>query len=392
MGKNSVILVPWISTLNVRVLKIQRKGVRRVSRNGNELNDRKKMILKAIIEAHVKEGEPVGSKYLTQNNQISLSPATIRNEMAELESLGYLEQPHASAGRVPSEVGYRFYVNSLMQKYRMSQNELARMNAIAKSRLSEIDRLLETATGLAATLTNYTSIAIKPKQSTAVVDKFKTVLLSPNQFMLIMIDGSGSIRTSQIHTSEPIDEGILSKLEMALNVRVANRSVDEITVSLVMEIERGFGAGESIVSPAIKAVCEVLGEPENGDLKMSGVNHLLEYPEFSDAKEFKELLGALEEKRDILKLVSDADSDGPQVLIGSENSLEEFKNSTMVFQKIKIGEKVVGAIGIIGPRRMDYSKVISTVEYIAQNISGMLNTTPSLPEGDGQTEHQRKDI
>ena len=145
-----------------------------MSRDGNELNDRKKMILKAIIEAHVQAGEPVGSKYLTQNKQIALSPATIRNEMAELESLGYLEQPHTSAGRVPSEVGYRFYVNSLMQKYRMSQNELARMNALAKSRLSEIDRLLETATGLAAALTNYTSIAIKPKQSTAVVDKFKT--------------------------------------------------------------------------------------------------------------------------------------------------------------------------------------------------------------------------
>lgn len=360
-----------------------------MSRDRGELNDRKKMILKAIIEAHVQEGEPVGSKYLTQNKQISLSPATIRNEMAELESLGYLEQPHASAGRVPSEFGYRFYVNSLMQKYRMSQNELARMNALAKSRLSEIDRVLETATGLAAALTNYTSIAIKPKQSTAVVDKFKTVLLSPNQFMLVMIDGAGSIKTTQIHSTEPIDEDILSKLEMALNVRVANRSVDEITVSLVMEIERTFGAGESIVSPTIKAVCEVLGEPENGDLKMSGVNHLLEYPEFSDAKEFKELLGVLEEKRDILKIVSDTDSDtdGPQVLIGSENSLDELKNSTMVFQKIKIGGKVVGAIGIIGPRRMDYSKVISTVEYIADNISGMLNTMPSLPEGDGENNH-----
>lgn len=352
--------------------------------DGNELNDRKKMILKAIIEAHVKEGEPVGSKYLTQNKQIALSSATIRNEMAELESLGYLEQPHTSSGRVPSEVGYRFYVNSLMQKYRMTQNELARMNALAKSRLSEVDRLLESATRLAAALTNYTSIAIKPKTSTAVIERFKTVLLGDRLFMLVMIDGMGNIRTSQIHTDEPINEDMLDRLELALNVKVANLSVAEITVSLVMDIERGFGEGEGIVSPTIKTICEALGEPESGDLKMSGVNHLLEYPEFSDAREFKDILHVLEEKRDILKLVSDtpADEDGPQVLIGSENSLEEMKNSTMVFQKIKSGGKVIGAIGIIGPRRMDYSKVISTVEYIAENISGMLNTTPSLPEGD----------
>ena len=356
---------------------------------GSELNERKKLILKAIIEAHVKEGEPVGSKYLTQNKQIALSSATIRNEMAELESLGYLEQPYTSAGRVPSESGYRFYVNSLMQKYRMSQNELARMNALAKSRLAEIDRLLESATRLAAGLTNYTSIAIKPKQSTGVITKFKTVLLDKHLFMLVMIDGTGNIKTRQITSDEEISEETLSRLEEELNLKIANKRVDEITVSLVMEIERNFGAGEGIVSSGHQDRLRNTRRAEGGDLKMAGVNHLLEYPEFSDAREFKELLGVLEEKRDILKLVSDSDldEDGPQVLIGSENVLEEMKNSTMVFQKIKSGGKVVGAIGIIGPRRMDYSKVISTVEYIAQNISLMLNSSLSLPEAFGEDEN-----
>lgn len=343
------------------------------------------MILKAIIEAHVREGEPVGSKYLTQHQQIALSSATIRNEMAELKSLGYLEQPHTSAGSIPSEHGYRFYVDSLMQKYRMSQNELARMNALAKSRLAEVDRLLETATQLAAALTNYTSLAIKPKASTAVVERFKTVLLGDHLMMLIMIDGTGNIRTRQIQLDEPITSEMLERLELALNVKIAGRRVDEITVSLVMEIERSFGEGEGLVAPVVKAICEALGEPEGGDLKMAGVNHLLEYPEYNDAKEFKELLGVLEEKRDILKLVSDneSESDGTQVLIGSETSVEEMKNSALVFRKIKAGDKVVGAIGILGPTRMDYSKVISTVEYIAENISGMLNTAPGLPEGSG---------
>ncbi len=356
-----------------------------MSGNGRELNDRKKMILKAIIEAHVKEGEPVGSKYLTQHKQIALSSATIRNEMAELESLGYLEQPHTSAGRVPSEIGYRFYVDSLMQRYRMSQNELARMNALAKSRLAEVDRLLETATQLAAALTNYTSLAVRPRQSQAVIERFKTVLIGNDLFILIMIDGGGNVKTRQIHADCPLDADLLSRLELALNTNIAGRRVEEITVSLVMEMERSFGEGEGLISPVIKHICETMSEMDGGDLKFSGVNRLLEYPEYADAQEFKELLGVLEEKRDILKLVSDTSSEEEraQVIIGSENGMEEMKNSTLVFQKIKAGGKVIGAIGILGPRRMDYSKVVSTVEYIAENISELLKTTPALSEGGG---------
>ena len=353
--------------------------------DGKELNERKRMILKAIIEAHVQVGEPVGSKYLTQNKQIPLSSATIRNEMAELESLGYLEQPHTSAGRVPSEYGYRFYVNSLMQKYRMSQNELVRLSALVKSRLAEVDRLLESATQLAASLTNYTSLAVKPRQTAARIDRFKVVMLGEELFMIVMIDGGGNIRTRQIHADITVNADMLETLETLLNEKVAGRAVEQITMPLVMEMERSFGEGESLVGPVMKAICETMGELDGGDLKYAGVNHLLEYPEYADAKEFKELLGVLEEKRDILKLVSEAptDEDGPQVIIGSENGVDEMKNSTLVFQKIKSSGRVVGAIGIIGPRRMDYSKVISTVEYIADNISELLNT--SLPDHEDGT-------
>ena len=346
--------------------------------SGDELNERKRMILKAIIETHVRDGEPVGSKYLMQNQQIALSSATIRNEMAELEEMGFLEQPHTSSGRVPSEYGYRFYVNSLMQKYRMSQNELARMNQLAKSRLAEVDKLLETASRLAAALTNYTSITVKPSRKSGTVRSFKTVYLSGEMFMLIMIMGDDTVKTSQIHTDVVIDQPMLDRLELILNMRVSGLTADKLTMPLVMEIEKSFGEGESIISPVIKSVCEnISGDDDGGEVKLSGVNHLLEYPEYStDAREFKELLGVLEDKRDILKLVIDGDStdDSPQVIIGSENGVEEMKNSALVFQKIKSGGKVIGAIGILGPRRMDYSKVVSTVEYIAEHINELLAT------------------
>ena len=363
--------------------------------DGSGLNERKKLILKAIIEAHVKEGEPVGSKYLTQNKQIALSSATIRNEMSELEEMGYLEQPHTSAGRVPSENGYRFYVNSLMQKYRMSQNELARMNTLVKSRLAEVDKLLETATQLAAALTNYTSIAIKPGQSAAVITKFRLVFITDEMLMLVMLMADGSVKTSQIHAEITIDADMLERLEFMLNTRVAGKRADEITMPLVMELEKSFGDGDSLVGPVMKCICGTLGEDSDGEVRLSGVNHLLEYPEYADAHKFKELLGVLEEKRDLLKLVSESDSDEdkPQVIIGSENSVEEMQDSALVFQKIKSGGKVVGAIGILGPRRMDYSKVISTVEYIAENISGLLDPEKGLPpgEGSGGNNNNRKD-
>lgn len=362
--------------------------------DGSGLNERKKLILKAIIEAHVKEGEPVGSKYLTQNKQIALSSATIRNEMSELEEMGYLEQPHTSAGRVPSENGYRFYVNSLMQKYRMSQNELARMNTLVKSRLAEVDKLLETATQLAAALTNYTSIAIKPGQSAAVITKFRLVFITDEMLMLVMLMADGTVKTSQIHAEIRIDADMLERLELMLNTRVAGKRADEITMPLVMELEKSFGDGDSLVGPVLKCICGTLGEDSDGEVRLSGVNHLLEYPEYADAHKFKELLGVLEEKRDLLKLVSesDGDADKPQVIIGSENSVEEMQDSALVFQKIRSGGKVVGAIGILGPRRMDYSKVISTVEYIAENISGLLDPEKGLPPGGAEgNNNNRKD-
>ena len=377
-------------------MKDEAKGAKgAMNGDGSGLNERKKLILKAIIEAHVKEGEPVGSKYLTQNKQIALSSATIRNEMSELEEMGYLEQPHTSAGRVPSENGYRFYVNSLMQKYRMSQNELARMNTLVKSRLAEVDKLLETATQLAAALTNYTSIAIKPGQSAAVITKFRLVFITDEMLMLVMLMADGSVKTSQIHAEITIDADMLERLEFMLNTRVAGKRADEITMPLVMELEKSFGDGDSLVGPVLKCICGTLGEGSDGEVRLSGVNHLLEYPEYADAHKFKELLGVLEEKRDLLKLVSESDSDEdkPQVIIGSENSVEEMQDSALVFQKIKSGGKVVGAIGILGPRRMDYSKVISTVEYIAENISGLLDPEKGLPpgEGSGGNNNNRKD-
>ncbi|MBQ0101175.1 MAG: heat-inducible transcription repressor HrcA [Firmicutes bacterium] len=338
------------------------------------LNDRKKMILKAIVEAYVRDGGPVGSKYLTQNNKITLSSATIRNEMAELEEMGYLEQPHTSAGRIPSESGYRLYVDSLMQRHDMTESELARMSTIAKAKMAEIDKLLDAASKLCAAMTIYSSLSIRSSVGAGTFDSFRLVLLADGSLMLIAISG-GNVNTKQLMIGTPVSADTVQRFEALLNEKVAGLTADEISMPIVMDMERELGGEDELVHTVIKAICSMNASSDREDMKLSGVNHLLEYPEYSDVNKFKDLLSVLEDKRDILKLIDDVSDreDAAQVIIGSESAVEEMKDSSIVLKKIKRGGKVIGAIGVLGPRRMDYSKVISTVDCIADNLEEVLS-------------------
>ena len=340
----------------------------------DNLNERKKLILKAIVEAHVRNGEPVGSTALTRRDGFSISSATIRNEMAELERMGYLEQPHTSSGRVPSESGYRFYVDSLMQHYDMQQSEIARLSALARSRLAEVDKLLDAATKLAAALTNYSSIAVRPKGSAGVIDSFRLVLLADGSLMLIAA-ANGAVKTKQLMPREPTNDQTVERLEKALNEHLTGRYLEQITMQTVIEMERDFPDDDGLLQSVVKTVCSMLDSLDDGEVRLTGVNRLLEYPEYSDIGKFKDLLSVLEEKRDILKLVDEVGDreENSQVIIGSESEVEEMRDSSIVFRKIRRNGRVVGAIGILGPRRMDYSKVISTVDCIAESLEGLLS-------------------
>ena len=178
----------------------------------SELSDRKKLILKAIVEAHIEGGEPVGSKYIMQNNLLTCSSATIRNEMAELEQLGYLQQPHTSAGRVTSEKGYRFYVDSLVAQYARTTREVSQINQIMKIKMSEIDQILETASKLASSMTNYTGIAIKPRAASVTMQKFEMIPIDKNHFVMVMITSGGAVKTKKVTASATVSEQALKKL------------------------------------------------------------------------------------------------------------------------------------------------------------------------------------
>ena len=343
------------------------------SSDGRELSERKRSILRAVVDAYITGGEPVGSKYLSGEGGITCSSATIRNEMAELEELGYLEQPHTSAGRIPSELGYRFYVDTLMESYRMTSKELEEINKLAHLKLSEMDQILSRVGRMMSMLTDYPVITAMPAKKATVVRQFKLMRLDAVTLLLVMITdyaGSADAKTDRI-PSFGVDDAALIAVEQALNLDLAGFSADQITLPLMMSFrarlsELGCGQlGEALLTAIYNCLTN---SEDNGEIRFEGVNRLLQYPEYSDPARISGLLGLLDAKTDLIDMVRNSDEEGVSVYIGNESSLDSLKGSAVVLKKLRAGGRVVGAVGVIGPCRMKYSKVVTMLDQFAKNI------------------------
>ena len=344
-----------------------------------ELSKRKQAILKAVVDAYIENGEPIGSKTLTQGRQFELSSATIRNEMAELESMGYLEQPHTSAGRVPSELGYRFYVDSLMQDYALSAGELAELNSMLKAKTAELDKLLQNAGKVMANLTNYTAIAVKQNGGGSSVTRFSVTYIDEHDFLLVMVSSDRSAITRFVRTEISLNEEVTSTLERTLNAFIAGKDLSQITLPYLMQVENSLGAYAGLLNPIMKFIYEAVGQTKENDLRIDGVDKLLEYPEFLDAGKLKDMLGMLDRKSELMGLMDGSEND-VNIVIGKENGVEALAGSSLVYKKIVVGGKTVGAVGVIGPCRMDYSRVVSAIRYLSGGIENAMN----LPSGETQ--------
>ncbi len=362
---------------------------------GDGLSERKKMILKAIVDSHIACGEPVGSKALSQNQQIALSSATIRNELAELTEMGYLIQPHTSAGRIPSEQGYRFYVDSLMQAYDLTANEIRGLNEMLRERTARLDRVIESAGKLISKLTRYPAIAVHSFPTTQTAKCVNLMLLDEHEFLVIVMISENNIKTRRLHSEYPLDSEILHRVQEVLNRGIAGKEPDKLTLAEMLRIEEQLGAYRDLASPIIKCVYEVLMEERQSDLQVSGVDQFLEYPEFTEVDRLRDMLGMLSDKQNLLSLVeSSAGHDRVDVYIGSENTADKNGESAVVVRTITVDGKPVGAIGVIGPCRMDYSKVVSTVEMLSKSIADMMSSDrqpprpAELPKPNGAKENE----
>ena len=347
----------------------------------NRLSARKMRILKAIVDAHINNGEPVGSRFLSQEVGITCSPATIRNEMAELEALGYLEQPHTSAGRIPSELGYRFYVDSLVRQYSETKTEIDEINERLRYKLTEMDEILSEASRLAASFTDYTGIAFKAGSGNVRISKYETVYLGPRDFLLVIIFSGDIIKSKSVHLGFSISREDLTRFTEAINLYLINLTSDEITMPIIVRIESLMGSVGAMVHPTVKIIYETMSELDTAEIKLEGVTKLLNYPEYSDVSRVRELLGVLEEKDKLLDVISAHSSpeDDLHVYIGDDSG-EIMSDTSMIFKTINIGGKQL-SVGVIGPKRMNYQKVIGMINQLATGLDRMFGDDRMLGDG-----------
>ena len=346
------------------------------------LTPRKMQILRAIVDAHIQGGEPVGSKYLSQDVRISASPATIRNEMAELEEMGYLVQPHTSAGRVPSELGYRYYVDALVSQYSNTRAEIDEINQLLRYKLTEMDEILSEVSKLAASFTDYTGIAFKSGLGKVRIIQFKSVQLSSRDFLLVMTFEGDIVKTKTIHLSFGITEDALRRFTDAANIYLVNLTSEAITMPIIVKLEALMGSAGAMVHPTIKVIYETMSELDSADVKLDGITKLLQYPEYSDVSDLRDLMGVLEEKGKLIDVISQkaTNEDGIHVYIGTDNETDGMKNTTLIFKNITVGGKQL-AVGVIGPKRMNYSRVIEMLNGLANGIDRMFGDEDLLPPG-----------
>ena len=336
----------------------------------SRLTPRKMQILRAIVDAHINHGEPVGSKYLSQDVHISASPATIRNEMAELEEMGYLTQPHTSAGRVPSELGYRYYVDALVSQYSNTKSEIDEINQMLRYKLTEMDKILSEVSKLAANFSDYTGIAFKSGMGKTRIIQYKSVLLSPHEFLLVMSFEGDIVKTKTIHIPFSLSDETLRRFTEAANMYLVNLTSDAITMPIIVKLEALMGSASAMVHPTIKVIYETMSELDSADVKLEGVTKLLNYPEYSDVSEFRNLLNVLEEKDKLMDVISQqsTSSDGIHVYMGDDEG--GMKNTTLIFKNVTLGGKQL-SVGVIGPKRMNYQKVIEMLNSLARGIDKM---------------------
>lgn len=338
-----------------------------------ELSERKQKILQAVIDEYIGTAEPVGSRAISKKNELGLSSATIRNEMADLEEMGFLIQPHTSAGRVPSDVGYRFYVNSLMRRYQMSVEALEKMQAIMADRVNQLEHIIKKASLMASTLTEYTTVVTSPKLNSTRIKKIELVSLGFGNVMIVIITSTGIIKNQAVELD--LDDEEASQLSGVLNRRISGLTADELTLERVKEIgkeiDEGFDIKPKVIINMLNFVYEAIDALDSTEVYVNNAKSILSYPEFSDVGKAREMLSFLDNKEKLVKLIGSA-KDGVDIRIGAESGFEELENSSMVTVNYSLNDKTIGRIGVIGPKRMNYAKVIASLDCISNQIDKII--------------------
>lgn len=345
------------------------------------LDSRKKRVLQAIIEEYINTAEPVSSAAITIDHGLNCSSATIRNDMAELEKEGYLDKPHTSAGRVPSAKGYRFYVDELLNDENISLDEIQFIKSRLETKVNEIEDLTKITTNTISELTHYATVAIGPKTIEQAIEDIKFVLLGSRVLMAVILTDSGSIKESIIKFDEDITASQVENLNFIFNNKLRGKPLGKIDKPMEEYITSEMNNQINVIKPIIDQMNKAIGESEN--LYLEGASRVFDFPEFNKIDTARNFLNILDTKEMMIDLLNTGFAKDINVYIGDENSNDELKDFSIVTFKHTVGNKDLGTIGIIGPKRMDYSKVISVMKYISKNLNNRLNEGNREEKDDG---------
>ena len=352
-----------------------------------ELTERQQQILRAIVDIYVTTAEPVGSKAIAALPDMKFSSATIRNEMAELTQMGLLEQPHTSAGRVPSAAGYRLYIDELMQDYRLSVDETKSLSGAMELKMQEFDKLLSQVGQLVSKATNLPAYTVASPQGSVTATRYDRIMAGPDSFSLVVMTTGEVVRNKLIKLPLEVTEQDLKLLSAVLNASLTELTADEFTPELLSRATRSAGAAASLVPVIVEFTLSVLREQEKSNVHLTGQMRLLGQPEYRDVEKAQEVLESLDEET-ISNLPAALNQSGPvQFLVGPENVARELKDTSVVMMRFDIGEGMQGTIGVVGPTRMDYAKVTAKLSYFAENLGRMFQKNgqpPALNEGKEQ--------
>mgnify|MGYP001070288561 CR=1 FL=1 len=337
-----------------------------------ELDERKKKILQAVIRNYLETGEPVGSRTISKYTDLNLSSATIRNEMADLEEMGYIFQPHTSAGRIPSDKGYRLYVDAMLEE---KEREVVEMKEMLVERQGKMETLLKQIARVVARNTQYATMISAPQSKRSKLKFIQLSRVDAHQLLAVIVIEGNVIKNNILQVEEELDDETLLKLNILLNTNLNGLSIDEINLAMIAVMKRQAGIHSDIVSGVIDAVAEAIRAQEDLEIYTSGTNNIFRYPELADQQRASELINTFEEKQLLGELLGDMQMEGEntgiQVYIGSETPVQSMRDCSVGTATYELGGGMKGTIGIVGPKRMDYDKVVSTLRTIQSQLDEM---------------------
>ncbi|MDD5987414.1 MAG: heat-inducible transcriptional repressor HrcA [Eubacteriales bacterium] len=347
-----------------------------------DLTERKLKILQAIIRDFVSTAEPVGSRTLSRNHDLGVSAATIRNEMSDLEEMGYLTHPHTSAGRMPSEKAYRLYVDNIMQQSELSQQQKEMISTKLDANIHELSRTLEHAANLLSDITSLTSFAMMPDKEQERLKYIKIIKIDPKAVLLMIVSESGSVTNQVLRLRGEPDEDSLRLLSKTMTYSYQGKTINEaLTADIRNDVLHDAGLLQKYAEDIRPRFFQTLEDMLNVNMYMEGLSNIFSLPEYSDVGKARNFMELLEKKDDFARKIIDRD-DGLMITIGNENNDENMNDCSVITATYHINGKLVGKLGVIGPTRMRYSHITSVIEYLTENISDAFKITGGNDEDD----------